>query len=88
MTITAGAPLVLWATPVLTSSVPSAQEVSLTAPVPVLIVIVPAALQFQFGEVLKFVFHWVASTFTEGGMPTLVQLTHAPPMQFAVEAQA
>ena len=50
----------------------------MTAPVPVLIVIVPAALQFQFGEVLKFVFHWVASTFTDGGTWTLVHARHAP----------
>lgn len=32
-----------------------------------LIVVVPAALQFQVGEVAKFATHCVASTLTEGG---------------------
>jgi hypothetical protein len=86
MTMTFGPP-VDWTTLVLTSGVPSAQVVSVTVPAVEFMVIVPAALQFHVGDVLKFRAHWVASTLTDGGSSMLVQFTHIAPMQWAVLAQ-
>jgi hypothetical protein len=88
MTMTFGAP-VDCATLAVASSVPSAQLVSVTVPAVVLIVIVPAAVQFQFGEVLKLSFQSVASTFTEGGTDTFVHdETHAALTQVWFEPHA
>jgi hypothetical protein len=42
------------------------------------IVVVPAALQFQLGDVLKLVAHVDGFTLTAGGRGTVVQLTHPP----------
>jgi hypothetical protein len=49
----------------------------LTVPAAESIVVVPDALQFQVGEVLKLLAHCVASTLTEGGTVTWVQQTPA-----------
>jgi hypothetical protein len=49
------------------SSVPRAQLVLVIVPAVESMVVVPAALQFQVGDVAKFADHCVASTLTEGG---------------------
>jgi hypothetical protein len=70
------------------STVPRVQLVLVTVPAFESTVVVPVALQFHAGAVLKFVAHWVASTFTEGGSETFEQVTHAPAMQWALDAHA
>jgi hypothetical protein len=49
------------------------QLVLVMLPVDELIVVVPAALQFQVGDVKKFAAHWLASTLTDGGSVWFVQ---------------
>jgi hypothetical protein len=79
---------VVCATLFVTSSVPSAQLVSVTVPAVELIVIVPAALQFQLGDVLKLAPHCVASTLIDGGSSMFVHVTHMPLLQWALLAHA
>jgi hypothetical protein len=42
----------------------------MTVPAAESTVVVPAALQVQVGDVLKFGAHWLTSTFTDGGKVT------------------
>src|SRR5438477_9053096 len=49
-----------------------------TVPAAESMVVVPAALQFQTGDVLKFAAHGVASTLIEGGNVIGVQLSDPP----------
>lgn len=77
------------ATSFVKSSVPSAQLVLVIVPAFESIVVVPAALQFQVGEVAKLADHWVASTFTDGGSrapPLNSQAFAALPSQSSVPA--
>jgi hypothetical protein len=76
--MTVSPPVTDCATLFVKSSVPSAQLVLLMVPAFESIVVVPAALQSHVGELLKLVAHCVASTSTEGGSSTCVQLTHVP----------
>ena len=71
--MTFGPPPVVCATLLETSRVQRLQLVLVTVPAVVSMVVVPAALQFQVGELKKFADHWLASTFTEGGRVWLVQ---------------
>jgi hypothetical protein len=70
-----------------TSSVPSAQLVLTTVPAAESIVVVPAAVQLQFGEVAKFADHCVVSTFTEGGPPHAQTFGTPPPPHVSLAAQ-
>jgi hypothetical protein len=54
--------------------VPSEQLVLVTVPAVESIVVVPAALQFHEGDVAKFAAHCVASTLTDGGKFSGVQV--------------
>jgi hypothetical protein len=82
-TITVGPPLARdCVAPLRESWAPSAQLVVVMLPALESMVVVPDALQFQLGDVLKLVFHWLASTLTDGGTETLVQLVHTPATQF------
>jgi hypothetical protein len=71
------------------SSVPSVQLVLVMVPAVESMVVVPAALQFQVGDVAKFADHCVASTLTEGGRalpPLNSQAFAALPSQSSVPA--
>jgi hypothetical protein len=70
------------------SSVPRVQLVLVIEPAVESIVVVPEAVQLQLGEVLKLVFHCVASTFTDGGTATLVQLWQTAATQVAPPVHA
>jgi hypothetical protein len=85
--MTVGPPATDWVTLFVKSRVPSEQLVLVIVPAFESTVVVPAALQFQVGDVLKFAFHWVASTSTDGGIETFEQVTQAPPTHDAPVAQ-
>jgi hypothetical protein len=79
MTMACGPLASVCATSAVTSKVPSAQLVLVTDPALVSIVVVPAALQFQVGDVAKFALHCVASMLTDGGTTRGVH-THLLPV--------
>src|ERR1700722_13608801 len=87
-TITLGPPDSDWVTLLVMSCVPSVQLVLVTVPAFESTVVVPAALQFQVGEVLKFAAHWVASTLTDGGSCTCVHIAQWPLWQADPAAHA
>jgi hypothetical protein len=60
------------------SGAPSVQLVLVIVPALESIVVVPAALQFQTGDVLKLAAHCEGFTLTAGGSATFVQLMHMP----------
>jgi hypothetical protein len=76
--MTVGPPATDCVTLFVKSRAPRAQLVLVIDPALESIVVVPAALQFQLGDVLKLVFHCVASTSTDGGTATFVQPEHTP----------
>jgi hypothetical protein len=76
--MTFGPPETVWATLLVKSRVPRVQLVLVMVPALESTVVVPAALQFQVGDVLKLASHGVGSTSTAGGIGICVQGVHVP----------
>jgi hypothetical protein len=70
------------------SSVPSEQLVLVIVPAVESTVVVPAALQFQDGEVAKFAVHCAASTLTDGGKLSGVHVHTFPVQVLLVQSEA
>jgi hypothetical protein len=86
--MTVGPPVTVCVTLLVKSRVPSVQLVLVIVPAVESMVVVPAALQVQVGDVLKLVAHCDGFTLTAGGSATSVQLTQVPFWQPPPEVHA